>query len=101
MRQDLQRDLAVAAASMFLPSACPSPVPNLIMAAAAAAASAASLAGKHAVVFGGTSGIGLAAVLKLAQRGASVVALSRNPEVRCFHDAGAAAVCPLYFLAPW
>lgn len=36
--------------------------------------------GKKAVVFGGTSGIGLAAVLQLVDKGAEVVALSRNPE---------------------
>ena len=35
--------------------------------------------GKKAVVFGGTSGIGLAAVLQLVDKGAEVVALSRNP----------------------
>ncbi len=35
---------------------------------------------KKAVVFGGTSGIGLAVVRQLAERGASVVAVSRHPE---------------------
>ncbi len=35
--------------------------------------------GKKALVFGGTSGIGLAAVQQLAQKGAQVVAISRNP----------------------
>jgi len=38
------------------------------------------VSGKKAVVFGGTSGIGRATVLQLAERGATVVALSRNPE---------------------
>lgn len=37
------------------------------------------LSGKKAVVFGGTSGIGLATTLKLAEGGASVTAISRNP----------------------
>ncbi|VAW16899.1 hypothetical protein MNBD_ALPHA11-2119 [hydrothermal vent metagenome] len=37
------------------------------------------LAGKKALVFGGTSGIGLAAVDKLVAGGADVVAISRNP----------------------
>lgn len=37
--------------------------------------------GKKALVFGGTSGIGLAAVRQLAERGAAdVVAISRNPD---------------------
>ena len=39
-----------------------------------------SLSGKKALVFGGTSGIGLAAVIKLRDLGAEVVAISRNPE---------------------
>lgn len=38
------------------------------------------IAGKKAVVFGGTSGIGLAAVHRLSQAGARVVAVSRNPD---------------------
>lgn len=38
------------------------------------------VAGKKAVVFGGTSGIGLSATLMLAEKGASVIAISRNPE---------------------
>ncbi len=37
------------------------------------------LSGKKALVFGGTSGIGLAAVNLLVAGGASVVAISRNP----------------------
>ncbi len=37
------------------------------------------LAGKKALVFGGTSGIGLAATLKLRDAGAEVVAVSRDP----------------------
>jgi NAD(P)-dependent dehydrogenase (short-subunit alcohol dehydrogenase family) len=36
--------------------------------------------GKKAVVFGGTSGIGLAAVKQLAALGAEVIAVSRNPD---------------------
>ena len=36
--------------------------------------------GKKAVVFGGTSGIGLSATQMLSDKGAHVVALSRNPE---------------------
>ena len=40
----------------------------------------ASLTGKSAVVFGGTSGIGLAASLQLAGLGADVTAVSRNPD---------------------
>ena len=36
--------------------------------------------GRKAVVFGGTSGIGLAAARQLAARGAEVVAVSRNPD---------------------
>ena len=35
--------------------------------------------GRKAVVFGGTSGIGLAAARQLAERGAEVVAISRDP----------------------
>jgi NAD(P)-dependent dehydrogenase (short-subunit alcohol dehydrogenase family) len=38
------------------------------------------VAGKKAVVFGGTSGIGLAAAKQLAAKGANVVAVSRNPD---------------------
>jgi NAD(P)-dependent dehydrogenase (short-subunit alcohol dehydrogenase family) len=38
-----------------------------------------SISGKKAIVFGGTSGIGLATTKMLAQGGASVVAISRNP----------------------
>jgi len=37
------------------------------------------ISGKKAVVFGGTSGIGLAATQQLAALGASVVAISRDP----------------------
>ena len=36
--------------------------------------------GKKAIVFGGTSGIGLSATQMLSDKGAHVVALSRNPE---------------------
>lgn len=36
--------------------------------------------GKKAIVFGGTSGIGLAAAKQLAALGADVIAISRNPE---------------------
>lgn len=38
------------------------------------------ITGKKAIVFGGTSGIGLAAAKQLASLGATVVAVSRNPE---------------------
>ena len=38
------------------------------------------LSGKKAVVFGGTSGIGLAAALLLAQNGVEVTAVSRKPD---------------------
>lgn len=38
------------------------------------------VAGKKAIVFGGTSGIGLAAAKRLVALGAEVVAISRNPE---------------------
>ena len=38
------------------------------------------LSGKTAIVFGGTSGIGLATAKKLATAGVSVIAVSRNPE---------------------
>ncbi len=37
------------------------------------------VSGKKAVVFGGTSGIGLAACKQLIEKGASVVAISRDP----------------------
>ena len=36
--------------------------------------------GKKAIVFGGTSGIGLSATQMLSDKGANVVAVSRNPE---------------------
>lgn len=39
-----------------------------------------NVAGKKAIVFGGTSGIGLAAAKQLAAQGAAVVAVSREPE---------------------
>lgn len=35
--------------------------------------------GRKAVIFGGTSGIGLASAIQLAELGANVVAISRNP----------------------
>ncbi len=38
------------------------------------------IAGKKAVVFGGTSGIGLATTKRLAAGGAEVIAISRNPD---------------------
>ena len=38
------------------------------------------VAGKKAIVFGGTSGIGLATAKQLAALGAEVIAISRNPE---------------------
>ncbi|MCB1489160.1 MAG: SDR family NAD(P)-dependent oxidoreductase, partial [Bauldia sp.] len=38
------------------------------------------IAGRKALVFGGTSGIGLAAAKQLAAGGAKVVAISRNPD---------------------
>lgn len=38
------------------------------------------VAGKKAIIFGGTSGIGLAAARQLAALGAQVIAVSRNPE---------------------
>ncbi len=38
------------------------------------------LAGKKAVIFGGTSGIGLATAKQLAEQGAQVIAVSRNPD---------------------
>ena len=38
------------------------------------------VAGKKAIVFGGTSGIGLAAAKQLASLGATVIAVSRSPE---------------------
>ena len=38
------------------------------------------IAGKKAVVFGGTSGIGLATAKQLAAQGAEVIAISRNPD---------------------
>ena len=38
------------------------------------------VAGKKAVIFGGTSGIGLAAAKQLAALGAEVIAVSRSPE---------------------
>ena len=36
--------------------------------------------GKKAIVFGGTSGIGLSATQMLSEKGANVIAISRNPE---------------------
>ena len=38
------------------------------------------LQGKKALVFGGTSGIGLATIKMLQAQGATVVAISRNPD---------------------
>ena len=38
------------------------------------------VAGKKAVIFGGTSGIGLATAQRLVALGADVIAISRNPE---------------------
>ena len=38
------------------------------------------IAGKKAIVFGGTSGIGLATAKQLAAQGAEVIAISRNPD---------------------
>ncbi|MBT7760791.1 MAG: SDR family NAD(P)-dependent oxidoreductase, partial [Rhodospirillaceae bacterium] len=38
------------------------------------------VAGKKAVIFGGTSGIGLAAAKQLAALGCEVIAVSRNPD---------------------
>jgi NAD(P)-dependent dehydrogenase (short-subunit alcohol dehydrogenase family) len=39
-----------------------------------------NVAGKKAVIFGGTSGIGLAAAKQLVALGATVIAVSRNPD---------------------
>ncbi len=39
-----------------------------------------NMSGKKAIVFGGTSGIGLAAAKQLAAAGAAVIAVSRNPD---------------------
>lgn len=39
-----------------------------------------NVAGKTAVIFGGTSGIGLAAAMQLVALGAKVIAVSRNPD---------------------
>ena len=39
-----------------------------------------NLQGKKALVFGGTSGIGLATINMLQAQGATVVAISRNPD---------------------
>ncbi len=39
-----------------------------------------NVAGKKAVIFGGTSGIGLAAAKRLVALGAKVIAVSRNPD---------------------
>ena len=36
--------------------------------------------GKKVIVFGGTSGIGLSATQMLSDKGAHVIALSRNPD---------------------
>ena len=48
------------------------------------------LSGRKALVFGGTSGIGLAACQRLTALGASIVAISRNPErARALLPAGA------------
>lgn len=47
-----------------------------------------NLKGKRAVVFGGTSGIGLATVKQLAAAGASVIAASRSAEERSIPDEG-------------
>ncbi|MGI9479462.1 MAG: SDR family NAD(P)-dependent oxidoreductase [Hyphomicrobiaceae bacterium] len=38
------------------------------------------VSGKTAIIFGGTSGIGLAASKQLAAKGAKVIAISRNPD---------------------
>ncbi len=38
------------------------------------------VAGKKAIVFGGTSGIGLATAMQLAELGANVISVSRNPD---------------------
>ena len=38
------------------------------------------ISGKKALVFGGTSGIGLATVEQLSDLGAEVIAIGRNPE---------------------
>lgn len=38
------------------------------------------VAGKKAIIFGGTSGIGLATAKRLAASGADVIAISRNPD---------------------
>ena len=38
------------------------------------------VAGKKAIIFGGTSGIGLATAMQLAELGANVISVSRNPD---------------------
>jgi NAD(P)-dependent dehydrogenase (short-subunit alcohol dehydrogenase family) len=49
------------------------------------------VAGKKAVIFGGTSGIGLAAAKQLVALGAQVIAVSRNPDKASDVPAGISA----------
>ena len=53
----------------------------------------AKLAGQKALVFGGTSGIGLATALKLRDLGAEVVAISRQPDKAGTLDGITLAAC--------
>jgi len=50
-----------------------------------------NVTGRKAIVFGGTSGIGLATVERLAELGAEVIAVSRNPKKASNLPAGATA----------
>lgn len=75
-------------------AASPAPADSIATTCETQVQMASKLLGKTAVVFGGTSGIGLNTVIQLAERGVKVTAVSRNPEKAAKNIAAAGTTLP-------